>query len=218
MTWHLFLDESGDLGFDFREKHPSKFLTISVLAMSSTNARKAVSLAVKKTLRRKVNKPRAKSHKQELKGSETAFQIKSYFYEQIKAQTFGVYAMSINKRNVHQELRRNTLTKSRLYNYLARKVLEQIPFEKADGAVELIVDKSKGNREIADFNQYLLGQLQGRLDPRASLNIYHRRSNVDLGLSAADLFCWGVFRKRESADRAWYDLFQEKVRLDEQYL
>ena len=31
---HLFLDESGDLGFDFVNKKPSKFFTITILVLT----------------------------------------------------------------------------------------------------------------------------------------------------------------------------------------
>lgn len=44
-------------------------------------------------------------------------------------------------------------------------MLDKIPFELADDAVELIVDKSKNKREIADFNRYVLANLQARFDP-----------------------------------------------------
>jgi hypothetical protein len=44
------LDESGDLGFDFVNKKPSKFFTITVLAVRDDNQRK-LAKAVKITLR-----------------------------------------------------------------------------------------------------------------------------------------------------------------------
>ncbi len=31
--WYLYLDESGDLGFDFVNKKPSKFFTITILVI-----------------------------------------------------------------------------------------------------------------------------------------------------------------------------------------
>lgn len=49
--------------------------------------------------------------------------------------------------------------KERLYNFIAWQVLDEIPFEHATEAVELIVDKCKGKRQIA-FNQYMVGQLK----------------------------------------------------------
>ena len=66
--WYLCLDESGDLGFDFVNKKPSKHFTICLLAMSDSAAYYAIRRAAKKTLRRKVNKGgRAKRLKAELR-------------------------------------------------------------------------------------------------------------------------------------------------------
>ena len=43
--WHLYLDESGDLGFDFEQKNPSDHLTICVLATQSLAATRAIKMA-----------------------------------------------------------------------------------------------------------------------------------------------------------------------------
>ncbi len=79
-------------------------------------------------------------------------------------------------------------------------------------------DRSSSKREIADFNGYVARQLQGRLDPRVPLDMYHHRSTENLGLQAADLFSWGTFRKHERNDAAWFDVFRSKVRHDGHYL
>jgi len=49
--WWLYLDESGDLGFDFVNKKPSKFFTIAILATSSEETNRAFKWSVKRTLR-----------------------------------------------------------------------------------------------------------------------------------------------------------------------
>lgn len=214
--WHIYLDESGDLGFDFKEKQPSKFLTIAILATSQRETVQRIGWAVSRTLRKKVNKK--KFHRNELKGTETTIAIKRHFFEQIAECEFGIYAVTLNKQSIHSELRANQLTKSRLYNYLARLVLEKLPLELAQEPVTLVIDKSKGRREIADFNNYISSQLKARLHPKVPLSIYHHNSCDDRGLSAVDLFCWGVFRRHERGDIEWYDDFKEKVLLDDRYL
>jgi hypothetical protein len=93
--WHLYMDESGDLGFDFEEKHPTQYLTISILATNQPGTVKAIDCAVKKTLRRKVN--RGKKREQELKGASTTIGVKRYFYEQIADCRFGIYAITLEK-------------------------------------------------------------------------------------------------------------------------
>ena len=133
--WYLFLDESGDLGFDFVNKKPSKFFTICILATSEQASYYGIRNAVKKTLRRKVNKGgRAKQLKCEIKGTNTTLKTKQYFYALVGKFKFGVFAITLNKRRVYERL---TLEKERIYNFIARHVLDKIPyFRSASGALE----------------------------------------------------------------------------------
>ncbi len=215
--WYLYLDESGDLGFDFVNKKPSKFFTITILAIGSQNANRQMINAVKKTLRRKLNQP--KNHKRmipELKGTGTTLEVKKYFFDQVKDIKFGIYSITLNKKKVFERLARN---KSRVYNYVARQVLDQIPFEKNDSErIELILDKSMAKPEIAEFNTYIRRQLEGRFPPSIPLDIYHWLSHENYGLQATDLFCWGLFQKYERQNLDWLNVFAEKVRFDSQFL
>jgi hypothetical protein len=62
---YLYLDESGDLGFDFVNKKPSKYFTILIVMVKTITDNKNLSLAVKKTLARKLN-PRRSMTKPEI--------------------------------------------------------------------------------------------------------------------------------------------------------
>lgn len=211
---YLYLDESGDLGFDFVNKRPSKFFTITILAISRDH--KNLISGVKKTLRRKLN-PKRKRRRivQELKATGTKLEIKKYFYRQIQNLTFSIYSITLNKKRVYEDLTRK---KNHIYNYVARKVIDKIPLERATTRIELILDKSKAKPEIENFNKYIIRQLQGRLDPRVPLDIYHWKSNESAGLQAVDLFCWGIFKTYESEDSDWFNVYKEKIRLNELYL
>jgi len=214
--WYLFLDESGDLGFDFVNKKPSRYFTVCVLATSDLGCYHGLRKAAKKTLRRKVNLGgHAVRLKNELKGTGTTLGAKKHFYEQVKGMQFGIYALTLNKRRVYDYL---TQRKDQVYNWVARQVLDQIPFEKADGQVLLVVDRSKGKAEIGDFNGYIFRQLQGRLEPKVDLRISHLTGEQEPALQAADLFSWGIFRQYEKNDREWLDVFRDKVRFDQTYL
>lgn len=216
--WYLYLDESGDLGFDFVNKKPSKFFAITILAVSSQDANRQLIKSAQITLRRKLNNPKNKKRiVQELKGTGTTLEVKKYFFEKVKNAKFGIYSISLNKKMVFERLTKN---KSRVYNYIARQVLDQIPFEKNNGdRVELIIDKSMAKPEIEEFNSYIRRQLEGRLSPSVPLDIYHWFSHKNCGLQVADLFCWGIFQKYERQNTKWYDVFaKDKVRFDKQFL
>ena len=210
---YLYLDESGDLGFDFVNKRPSKFFTITILVTRGPDNNRLLIKAVKKTLARKLNQK--KITVEELKGAKTAFEIKKYLYTQVKGLKFAIYALTLNKRRVYERL---TKDKERVYNYIARLVLDKIPFEKAREQVILILDKSKTQKQVWDFNQYVFRQLKGRLDPKVPLDIKHQDSRQYYGLQVVDLFSWGIFRRYEKKDSEWFNIFKEKVAFEEQYL
>lgn len=131
---YLYLDESGDLGFDFVNKRPSKFFTITILVIRGPENNRLLIKAVKKTLSRKLN--RRKVIVQELKGSKISLEIKKYFYAQVEGLKFAVYALTLNKKRVYERL---TKDKERVYNYISRLVLDKIPFEKAHEQVILVL-------------------------------------------------------------------------------
>ena len=215
--WYLYLDESGDLGFDFVNKKPSKFFTVTILALSTHDANRKLIKSVKKTLARKLNpKSKRKRIVGELKGTGTTLEIKEYLHKQAKNIKFGIYSITLNKKRVYEQLTKN---KERVYNFIARKVLDKIPFEKADHIrIELILDKCKGKPEIEEFNKYIKSQLGARIEPNTPLDIYHRRSHDDYGLQACDMFCWGIFQKYERKNLKWYEIFEKKVLFDDLYL
>ena len=214
--WYLYLDESGDLGFDFVNKKPSKYFTIAILLVKGGENNTQLLKAVKKTVKRRLN-PKGKRERsvKELKGTNTTLDIKAYFYRQVADIDFTIYSITLNKRRVYESLIKS---KPRVYNFVARLVLDQIPLADADQRVELIIDKSKSKPEIADFNNYIRSQIEARLDPNVPLDIYHWKSDENGGVQAADLFSWGIFRKSEKRDADWYNIFKSKIRYDSIYL
>ena len=209
--WYLYADESGDLGFDFFAKSPSKYFTVCLLLVRGSEHNRAILSAVNKTVRRKLP-PRDTS---ELKGTRTSFELKQYFYRLIQDVPFEIFALTLNKRRVYEDLQGR---KDRLYNFIARQVLDQVPLMDATTRIELTMDRCKNTAEVADFNAYIERQVQGRIDPRIPLNIAHRASHEHRGLQAVDLFSWGVFRSYEKRDAKWRDVFAEKIQYDDVYL
>ncbi len=213
---YLYLDESGDLGFDFVNKKPSKFFTITVLEVKGQEQKRALINAVKHTLKRKLRKKKLfKNTGCELKGSKVSIEVKRYFYEQVKTIDFKLYSMTLNKKRVYQSLIKE---KERIYNYIARLVFDQISFNNVEIKVDLILDKSKGKPEITEFNSYVLGQIKAKINPKIPLCISHDLSHESLGLQAVDMFAWGIFRKYERKDLLWFNVFKNKLSYDGLYL
>lgn len=213
--WHLYLDESGDLGFDFVNKKPSKHFTITIVAIRGNQDNRKVINAVKKTLSRKLNHNKSKRRiVTELKGTKTTLEVKKYLMGQIDDIPFEIYSLTIDKRKAYEQLRKE---KDRIYNYIARNIFDKIPFENANTRVYLSVDRSKSKHEVAEFNSYIERHIQARLHPSVPLHIAHKDSCEVNGLQVADLFSWGIFQKYERTKLDWYDEFKNHIKEDYQF-
>jgi len=216
---YIFLDESGDLGFDFSKKSVTKKFVITLLICSSNEARKSMKKAIERTIKNKINIKKKKKQLNEIKGTKTTLEIKEYFFKQIRRNDWNIYTLILNKRRVKKNLKTKQ-GKKKLYNFLSRFLIEKLNsiLKKEKDKVELIVDKSKNIQEIKDFNNYLENQLHALLPLEVPLNIYHLESFKSKELQAVDLFCWGIFRKYERNDLKWYNCFKSKIKYESEYL
>ena len=212
----IYLDESGDLGFDFTKKTSKKFV-VTLLVCNSARARKAFEKAVRRTLKNKLNRGKKKTRiVVELKGTKTTLQVKQYFLGHVDDDGWGIYTLALNKQRVNANLRTRP-GRQKLYNFLSRFLIEKLPLEKVTENVELVVDSCKNRAEKKDFNEYLGNQLQAMLPLNTAFHIVHQQSTEAAGLQAVDLFCWGIFRKHEASDTAWYNVFKGKIKYETVY-
>ncbi|HEU0189259.1 MAG TPA: DUF3800 domain-containing protein [Gallionella sp.] len=215
---YIFLDESGDLGFDFGKAGTSRQFVISLLVCRDKQAQDGFRRAVSRTLKNKLNHRKDSTRTvAELKGTGTTFPIKRYFFRQLPKDGWQIYSVTLNKLRVDAPLR-SKAGKKKLYNFLARFILEKVHFPKDVQQVSLVVDRCKNKEEIKDFNQYMVNQLEALLPLNARLNIDHLGSHESAGLQAVDLFCWGIARKDGLGDAEWYAVFQDKVSFTTIYL
>jgi len=205
---YLYLDESGDLGFDFVNKKPSVFFTVCVLAIKGHENDRALAKTVRATIRHRLLRHKSSAWP-ELKGSATDIGVKRSFYKKAKELDFKLYAVTLDKKKTYRYLSED---KSRIYNYLARMALEQVDFKDAAIRVIMTVDKSRARQAVAEFNRYVIGQIKALINPLIPLDIFHQDSAKTPNLQAVDLFAWGIFRKHEKQDGEWYGVFREKIR------
>lgn len=213
----IFLDESGDLGFDFKKRKTTKKFVITLMVCYSNGAREELRKAVKRTLKNKLKRnQKRKRSTRELKGTNTTLEVKKYFYRNIKNDDWTVYTLALDKLRVTHHLR-TKVGKKKLYNFLARLLLERLELSVVGQNVELVIDRSKNKDEIRDFNEYVLNQLEGLLPLNTDLYISHLSSRESAELQATDVFSWGIFRKYEKDDTAWYDIFRERISYETEY-
>jgi len=214
----IFLDESGDLGFDLSKPKTSKKFVITLLVCDDRATTDSFRKAARRTLKNKLNRKKSGCEVvKELKGAKTTLAAKKYFFRNLPLTGWRLYAVILNKQRVHDNLQK-AQAKKKLYNFLARFIIEKIDLRSAGPAVTLILDRSKNKEEIRDFNAYVENQLEALLPLNIPLNIYHEPSHENPGLQAVDLFCWGIFRKYETGETEWFNTYKEMVAFETEYL
>ncbi len=90
----IYLDESGDLGFDFSKSKTSRKLVITLLVCEGKDATESFRKAVRRTLKNKLNRKKQGSRiVQELKGVKTSLAIKVYFYKHLVKKDWQLYTV-----------------------------------------------------------------------------------------------------------------------------
>lgn len=115
---------------------------------------------------------------------------------------------------MNEDLRRN---KDRLYNYFVRQLIDRIDFSAIDGGLTIVLDKSKNKEQIKDCNDYIVKNIEGRIPLEVAVNVIHEDSISIKQLQIADMFCYGFYEKYNKGAYEWYDVFKEKVRVDESW-
>ncbi len=212
MSEHLiiYLDESGDLGFDFNNEKTSRFLVIALLVCYDQDANANTLRSVKKTLKNKVSK-----NKNELKGSALALPIKKYFLSQMrKCSNWYLSAAIADKKTWlrnHNANNHHELKKKVLYDEIAKRVFSQLTDVDSATHIDIVIDRSKNKDEIGEFDAAVIAAVRDRINKKAYLNIRHSNSQEELGLQAIDIFCSGFGRKYEKNDFVWYSEFSDKT-------
>lgn len=201
----LYLDESGDLGFDFKKEKTSKFFTITILYIKSISDNKFIISEIKKTIKRKIN-IKDNSKFSELKGS-SKIEIKKYLFNKIKDIDFEIYSLTIDKVKFYRKkdqrfFLNQKINKISIYDSMVVNILEDIKVSfNIKDVIEIIIDKSKSKYAILLLNNKILKTLKNN-----NVKIDHKISNESLGIQLSDLFCRAVRLKYEKKEDEFFNL------------
>jgi hypothetical protein len=213
----IFLDESGDLGFDLDKRGTSKTFTITLLVCDDRSVMRKIQTAVKRTLKNKVNTKHKHLKVHELKGALTSADIKSYFLKKMPSSGWKLFAITVNKCRVYPHLRTKS-GKKKLYNFLTRELLKAIQPQIHITTVNLVVDRCKDSEDRKDFNAYIKANLETAFPLETTIYITHENSQENANLQAVDMFCCGIQRKENNGDELWYNEFRHNIGAHIQYL
>ncbi|MBI4023251.1 DUF3800 domain-containing protein [Candidatus Berkelbacteria bacterium] len=202
----IFLDESGDLGFDFTKRKTSRFFVIT--CMFVTNKR-PVEKIIKKAFQG-FTKMQRKAHHGMLHAYKETPALRTKILGQMAEKDVTFLTIYLNKQKVYTRLHDE---KHVLYNYVANILLDRISTKKlvpTKGPIHLIASRRETNRFLNDnFKQYLKTQVQ--TNHKLLMKVEIKTPAEEKCLQIVDFACWAIFRKHEHNDETYYSLIRQKI-------
>lgn len=205
MNHSIFLDESGDLGFNPHKKS-SKYFIITMLFTSEKTLIEKIVKKIHKHLRKKVKK---------LSGG-VLHCVKEKPSTRVKLLTLLsqnkclIMAIYLPKSKVYIHLQNE---KHILYNYVANILLDRIVTKKflsTNTNIVLIAAKRETNKFLnTNFKDYLQSQLNTR--HKLIMKIEIKTPSEEKALQVVDFASWAIFRKYEKGDCYYYDLIKKII-------
>ncbi len=202
---YIFLDESGDLGFNFRKKKTSKFFIITCLFVVN-----------KRLIEKKVRKTHAELKKKYKKRFGVLHAVKEKptvrrrLLKRLNEKDCVIMTIYLNKKRVYTRLQEE---KAVLYNYVANILLDRIYSKKLvpiGKKIELIASKRETNKFLnKNFRRYLNSQVKNK--HKIEIVIKIKTPYQEKSLQAVDFVSRAIFRKHEYGDDSYYNIIKSKI-------
>lgn len=200
---YIFMDESGDLGFDFTKKGTTSYFLITFLF---TEHKRAIEKCIKKVhggLRKKYRRVGVlHAYKEE---PITRRRLLSLLAE----RNCKIMTILLNKRKVYTKLQDE---KAVLYNYVTNILLERIFTKKllSGSSYQIIASRKETNRFLnQNFRSYLSSQVA--TNHNVEINIQIKTPPEEKCLQAVDFVSWAIFRKYEYGDGTYYEIIKDRI-------
>ncbi len=195
---YIFMDESGDLGFDSRKSGTTKHFVITLVFAEN---KRPIEKCVKKIhagLSKNLKKKGSILHAYHEKPATRIRLLRC-----LAAKDASIVTIILNKQKVYTKLQEE---KAVLYNYVTNILLDRIFTRKlitAVGKIELIAERRETNKFLnINFKDYLQRQVTNNHGVDLSVEI--RTPFEEKSLQAVDFASWAIFRKYEYGDDYYY--------------
>lgn len=202
---YIFLDESGDLGFNFQKNKTSKIFVITCLFIDN---KRPIEKIVKKThseLKKKYKRKFGILHAVKEKPI-----TRQRLLKRLNEKDCVIMTIYLNKKRVYTKLQEE---KAVLYNYVANILLDRIYTKKIipiGRTIELIASRRETNKFLNEnFKNYLNTQVKNK--HKVNIDIKIKSPSEEKVLQAVDFVSWAIFRRYEYGDDSYYNLIKNKI-------
>ncbi|NQU82381.1 MAG: DUF3800 domain-containing protein [Parcubacteria group bacterium] len=202
---YIFLDESGDLGFNFKKRKTSNFFVVTCLFVSNKRVVEKIIKITHSELKKKYKRRFGVLHCFKERPA-----IRRRLLNRLCDVDCSIMAIYLNKKKVYTKLQNE---KQVLYNYVTNILLDRIYSKNiipTTGVVKFVASRRETNKFLnKNFENYLMSQVQGRHKVKIDISI--RVPSHEKSLQAVDFASWAIFRKYEHGDNSYYDIIKKKI-------
>lgn len=205
----IYLDESGDLGFDLTKSATSRYFVVTVLVVQQT---RPLARIVKKVFRKikSIKKKRHQKRSGVLHCHKESPTTRKHLLDLLSKEDVQIVTLLLDKQKVRvkpQGKRQN------LYNYVTNYLLDRIITEKIvsdTDEITLIASRRETSKYLnKNFQEYLCDQTKQNHGLEVSIEIIPHHK--DPGLQVVDFVSWSVFRKHQYQETDYIDIIQECI-------
>ncbi|MFA5351930.1 MAG: DUF3800 domain-containing protein [Candidatus Gracilibacteria bacterium] len=205
---YIYLDESGDLGFDFSKQKTSKHFVVIFLFVKDSE-KKPIEKIIKKIFK-SFTKKEIKSHPNSLHAYKEKPKTRIRLFNFLNQQDISIITIYLKKDKVYTQLQDE---KQVLYNYITNILLDRVLTKKLiplKSKIQLIASQRETNKFFnQNFKQYL--ETQVRNNHKIDFAVKIKPSSQEKCLQIVDFACWAIFRKYEKNDESYYNIFKQKI-------
>ena len=196
---YIYIDESGDLGFNFTKAATSRYFIISAIQISDP---KTADKIIKKTYAKLTKKMRVKRSGLPLHANHESGVIKTRLLKLLASHDAKSFTLLLDKTKFPQLAAQNT---HELYTSLCAELLLQMNLP---SDCEIFLSRFEMRRGISEKRMRVLTELlvSRGVDARISTRIHHLLS----GLMVVDFVAHAAYLKYELAQNEFYEIIAKK--------
>jgi len=202
---YIFLDESGDLGFDFSRKKTTEHFLVTFLFVENKKPIEKLISKLHSGLRKKYKIRGGVLHACK---EEPATCMR--FCKKLAGKTCKVMTIYLNKKRVYTKLQNE---KSVLYNYVVNILLDRIASKKfiaKNEPINFIASRRETSKFLnLNFKNYLENQIKN--NHKLPISVKIKTPAEEKCLQAVDFVSWSIFRKYEYGDDSYYNMIKELI-------
>lgn len=207
---HVFVDESGDLGFS---KVATKYFIVAYVECEIPTR---LQIELRRVLKRLHQRKKYSESRNELKFSRMDEYCRKTVLEKTAGCNPSMGVVILEKALVEAKLRKDP---ARLYNWCVvhNIMLSLLPQITAGNKMQITFDKSLPMWRIKEFNSYVANKAsyllfeKGSKLPSNCISLDHIASEKEFGLQAADAVAGAYFQKYEHQNTEYVKIIEAKV-------